>query len=276
MAHLRNNKKFAGGFISFSWWASAGTGGIVFIVMYWVLPTLFSRNQIFSDLGRTSRSFAWLPLLLFGTLALVAIARSVIVGESRRSSRDRRQVRKTWRDTSVNISRLMVNHGWAVTRQRPMPVPKPKTVAFNKWTLDALRALDWKRFESLCVEYYEITGFQSEIIRSGADGTIDLKLYKADPAKPLAIVQCKTGLVYSVGVKDLRELLSTMSREKSGRGVFITTGSFNRDALNFAGDHQIQLLDGEGFIRKIQGLSEEDQGRLLHDAFQHEGMPPSR
>jgi restriction system protein len=276
MAHRMNNKKFAGGFVTFSWWASAGTGGIVFIVMYWVLPALFSRNQIFSDLGQTSRSFAWLPLVLFGTFALVAVARSIIVGESRRSSRKRRNVRKTWRDTSVNISRLMVNHGWGVTRQRPMPVPKPKTVAFDKWSLHSLRALDSKRFESLCSEYYEITGFQCETIRSGADGTVELKLYKTEPAKPLAIVQCKTGLVYSVGVKDLRELLSAISREKAGRGVFITTGSFNRDALNFAGDHQLQLLDGEGFVRKIQSLSQEDQDRLLHDAFQNAGTPLSR
>lgn len=274
MGHRRKNENFAGGVATFSWWTSAGTGAIVFIVMYWVLPSLLAGNYPFSGLARMSRSFAWLPLLVFGTLALVGFAKSIVIGESSKS-RERRKSHKSWRDTSVNISRLMVNHGWGVTRQGRMPAAKPKAVVFDKWTLEALRVLEWKRFESLCAEYYQAVGFQSETIRCGADAVIDVKLFKTDPAKPLAVLQCKTGHVYTVGVKELRELLSAMSREKVARGIFITTGTFNRDALIFAGDHPIQLLDGDGFLRKIQALPREEQDRLLKDAFEGDYKTPT-
>ncbi|MEN3366531.1 MAG: restriction system protein [Burkholderiales bacterium] len=264
---------FVGGFVTLSWLTSACTGAVVFSVMYWVLPTMLANNPLFSGLGRTARTFAWLPLLVFGTLALVGFARSVVIGESSRS-RDRKKSRKSWRDTSVNISRLMVNHGWGVTRQG-MPAPKPKAATFDRWTLEALRVLEWKRFEALCAEYYETVGFQSETIRCGADGSIDVKLFKTDPSKPLALVQCKTGNVYTVGMKEVRELLSMMTQQKIPRGIYITTGTFNRDALNFADDHPIQLLDGDGFVRKILALPEEEQERLLEDAFQGDYKTPT-
>jgi restriction system protein len=272
--HARQQaRQFAQGFVT--WWASAGTGGIAFIVMYWALPALLAGNHGFAGVGRMSKSFAWLPLMVFGTLALFGLARSMVIGDGRKSKRDRRKARTTWRNTSVNISRMMVNHGWGVTRQHGIPSARPKRMMFDSWTIEALRVLEWKRFEQLCKSYYGITGFQSQTIRCATDGAIDVKLYKGDPAKPLAIVQCKTGNVYTVGAKDLRELLSMMSREKVTRGIFITTGTFNRDALTFAGDHSIQLLDGDGFLRKIQALSEEDRARLLNDAFEGDYKTPT-
>jgi restriction system protein len=274
MEHRRKNQEMARGFLAFSWWASAVAGGIVFILMYWVVPSLLAGNQLFVGLSRTFRSFAWLPLLVFGSLALVAFAKEIIIGESNRKSRERRKTRKSWRDTSVNISRLKLTHGWGVTRQGTFPVAKPKDV-FDKWTIDALRVLEWKRFEFLAAEYYEAAGFQSETIRCGADGGFDVKLFKTDPAKPLAVLHCKSGYVYSVGVKELRELLSLMSKEKVARGIFITTGAFTRDVLNFVGDHPIQLLDGEGFLRKIQALPREDQDRLLKKIFEGDYKTPT-
>jgi restriction system protein len=66
-----------------------------------------------------------------------------------------------------------------------------------------------------------------------------------------------------------------MTQQKIPRGIYITTGTFNRDALNFAGDHPIQLLDGDGFVRKILALPEEEQERLLEDAFQGDYKTPT-
>lgn len=275
MRHPGRNQRFAGGFVNFSWWASAVAGGIVFIVMYWVAPALLAHDPLWSDLGRTSRTFAWLPLLVFASLALIALARSMILGQSGGSGRDRRKSHRSWRDTSVNISRLRLKHGWGVTMQRAMPATRPKAVVHDKWSLEALRALEWKRFELLCAEYYKIAGFHPQTIHRGADGAIEMKLFKGDPAKPLAVLQCKTGMAYTVGVKEVRELVSAMSREKTERGTFITTGAFNRDALNFADDHPIQLLDGESFLRKIQALSRQDQDRLLRDAFKGDYNTPT-
>lgn len=48
--------------------------------------------------------------------------------------------------------------------------------------LEALRSLEWKRFELLCARYYEAVGFKMEILDAGQDGGIDIKLFKIDPS----------------------------------------------------------------------------------------------
>jgi restriction system protein len=151
----------------------------------------------------------------------------------------------------------------------------PPSEAFDSWTLQALRALEWKRFELLCAKYYEVVGFQFEIIRCGADGGIDVKLFKIDPAKPIEIVQCKAWNTYSVGVKEVRELLGVMAHEKVGRGIFITTSTYTSDALAFGGANPLQLLDGQGFVRKIRDLPQDQQDTLRQFAFEGDCRTPT-
>lgn len=258
----------------FPWW-TLFAGVIGFMAMQWVLPSILARNPVFHDIAPLSRSFAWLPLVVFGCLALVGLIRSILSGESKSDTRERRKERRTWRNTSVNMSRLRFDHGWGITRLGGMQTkPRPAAV-FDTWTLAALRALEWKRFELLCAQYYETVGFKSETIRYGADGTIDMKLFKTDPGKPLAVVQCKTWNVYSVGVKEMRELLGLMAHEKVNRGVFMTTGTGTKDALNFAGDNSIQLMDGDGFLRRLLQLPKDRQDLMLKSAFKGDYKTPT-
>ena len=125
--------------------------------------------------------------------------------------------------------------------------------------MDALNILEWKRFELLCAKYYEAVGFKSETLRCGADGGIDVKLFKVDPSKPLAVVQCKAWNSHSVGVKEIRELLGVMAHEKVSRGIFVTTSTYTKDAREFGAANQIELLDGSGFLNKLLDLPKEKQ-----------------
>jgi restriction system protein len=237
------------------------------------LPAMAAAYPQWAGVAASLRSFAWLPLAVFGLAAIVSIARTLRnAGKSQHA--DRRRTRRSWRDTSVNISRIAFRHGWGVTRQRSAK-PVPRTEEFGTWTLATLRALDWKRFELLCAQYYEAAGFRCEVLRCGADGGIDMKLFKTDLNAPLAVVHCKSWNVYSLGVRELRELLALMTHEKTNRGVFITTSSFTRDALIFAADHPVQLLDGESFLRKILALPRETQDAMLKLALQGDYKTPT-
>ena len=149
-------------------------------------------------------------------------------------------------------------------------VAKPRA-----WTLDALRSLEWKRFELICAKYYEATGFFSETHRCGPDGGIDVKLYRVDPEKPLVVVQCKAWVNVAVGVKEIRELLGVMAHEKIGRGVFITTSSYTPQALEFGASNPLQLLDGPQFVEKLRSLPPAQQIRLLQFAFEGDYMTPT-
>src|SRR4051794_1102763 len=45
----------------------------------------------------------------------------------------------------------------------------------SKWTLELLRHLEWRRFEELCVAYFEALGFTASA-RPAADGSADVAL----------------------------------------------------------------------------------------------------
>lgn len=217
---------------------------------------------------------AGLALAFFGVIGAIAFARSKMGETNNHSFGWAGSEPRSTPKPSVNTPPIILAHGWGRSNRAVVEGPESDDV-FRTWTLQALRTLEWKRFELLCAKYYEAVGFKSETIRCGADGGIDVKLFKIDPNLPLAIVQCKAWNVYSVGVKEVRELLGVMAHEKVGRGIFITTGTYTKDALIFGAANPIQLLDGDGFLKKIQELSKDHQGALLKYAFEGDYTTPT-
>lgn len=145
----------------------------------------------------------------------------------------------------------------------------------DAWSLHLLRAIDWKRFEEVCAEYFRLCGFHATTQASGPDGGIDIKLYAPnDHAKLVNIVQCKKWTT-PVGPKVIRELLGVMTASKLARGVFVTSSTFNAEATRFALDNGIHLLDGQQFLDKILARPAADQQRLLKAATAGDYLTPS-
>jgi restriction system protein len=274
MARRRKNEGWATVLIMLPWWVSAAVGCVAFAGMRWILPSALARNPFLVGLAALSRSLAWLALLLFGLLAAIAFVRSKTNASSKPTTTRTGITLGARREPSRKQSSPKIDAGWGHSSQNAGPLPVPSQ-AFNSWTLEALRALEWKRFELLCAKYYEVVGFQSETLRCGADGGIDVKLFRIDPTQPIAIVQCKAWNKYSVGVKEVRELLGVMAHEKVGRGIFITTSTYTQDALTFGGANPLQLLDGHGFVRKIQDLPQDQQDTLRQFAFDGDYRTPT-
>ena len=156
-------------------------------------------------------------------------------------------------------------------QQLEEPVSKPKEL-----TLALIRDIEWKNFENLCCEYFIVRGFDARVTSIGADGGIDINLYKRGTDTLAMIVQCKA---YSnnVGVKDVREFYGVLAASKAQGGVFITTSDFTSDAQSFAKDvmPQLQLASGERFISLIQKLSVDAQQRLLNVAIEGDYKTPT-
>ena len=150
------------------------------------------------------------------------------------------------------------------------PAPKPTT-----WSLDLLRLIEWKRFEELAAAFCRELGLRSETIRCGADGGIDAKLFQGDTKEPTAIFQCKAWNARSVGVKPVRELLGVMTHQKVPEGIFLTTGDYTSEAMEFAKTNPIDLLDGPAFLGMIQRLPAEVQQRLLAVATEGDFTTPT-
>ncbi|MDB5765001.1 MAG: putative restriction endonuclease [Herminiimonas sp.] len=66
-----------------------------------------------------------------------------------------------------------------------------------------------------------------------------------------------------------------MAHEKVSRGIFITTATYTKDALEFGAANPIQLLDGAGFVKKLQELPKERQDALLRFAFEGDYKTPT-
>lgn len=226
--------------VGLPWQVSAILGVGVFIGVRWILPGFLQQRPLLAPLASGCDRLSWIALCGFGFLALLAFARASIGSAG----------------------------GGPVAEAAAVPAP-------TKWSVEALRALEWKRFELLCGWYYEAVGFSTATLAAGPDGGIDVKLFKADPSKPLAIVQCKAWNTHQVGVKEIRELLGVMAHEKVGRGIFATTGTYTKAALEFGAANPIQLLDGPAFEKKILELSPEKQQALLERAFEGDYRTPT-
>lgn len=141
--------------------------------------------------------------------------------------------------------------------------PSRPPVDTSRWSMELLKALEWKRFELLCAGYFETLGFKAKVAREGADGGIDIHLYPEGSDAPGIVVQCKAWNAYQVGVKPIRELLGVMAAERISEGVFVTTSDYTGEARRFAEGNNLQLIDGEDFLRKIAATSPERQAALL-------------
>lgn len=255
------------------WWVSVILGCVGFIVLRWIIPSLFASNPLLAALGILSRSIAWLVPCAFGVLALFSFFANKRTATKLTLPPKQKFTKVQKPEPSFNIN----------PQDKSTLAPIPATSSTQDvspsahsptWSIESLRSLEWKRFELLCAHYYEAAGFKAVTIAAGADGGIDVKLFKIDPNLPIAIVQCKAWSK-AVGVKEVRELLGVMAHEKVARGIFITNGSYTPDALAFGASNPIQLLDGQAFLGKILDLDETAQDRLQAFAFDGDYKTPT-
>ncbi len=156
----------------------------------------------------------------------------------------------------------------------------PKTAsaqeAHEKWSLILINSLEWKRFEELCAAFLKEKGYKSKLTGAGADGGIDIQLFKESHSstKSLGIVQCKAWNS-KVGVKHVRELFGVMAAEKSPIGFFITTSTFTKEAEEFAEGKKLKLISGISLLKEIQKLPEERQQLLLDKTTTGDYVTPS-
>jgi restriction system protein len=262
----RRNQLRASDLIALPWQFSAVLALGAFVGIRWLLPGFLPEQGPLSALKPDLATLSWIAFAAFATLALLAALRAgphrSQQGTKLRSSRQRARMRVVPE---------------AQQAAEPAPVSTMAAVALRPgaWSAVALRMLEWKRFELLCARYYEAVGFTTASLAAGPDGGIDVKLFKVDPTKPLAIVQCKAWNTHPVGVKEIRELLGVMVHEGVKRGIFITTGTYSPDALQFGAANPIQLLDGDAFAKKLLDLPPEKQKTLLNFAFEGDYRTPT-
>lgn len=102
--------------------------------------------------------------------------------------------------------------------------------------------LSWREFETLVGEGFRRRGFEvTERGGAGPDGGVDLALARGHER---FLVQCKQWRAQQVGVAVVRELYGVMAAARAAGGYVVTSGSYSKDARQFASGRNIELIDG--------------------------------
>lgn len=135
--------------------------------------------------------------------------------------------------------------------------PNHEQKLWNEELLEELLKVKPDAFERLCQRLLRESGFiQVEVTGRSGDGGIDGKgVLRVGLLSFHVIFQCKR-YQGSVASKHIREFQGTMAG-RSEKGLFITTGTFTRDAKQEAvriGAPSIDLIDGEQLMEKLKEL----------------------
>lgn len=152
----------------------------------------------------------------------------------------------------------------------PLPVASQP-----QWSQELLSKLEWKRFEEVVAAYSRELGYEAKTTRIGADGGVDVQLFKGGQPNPVMIIQCKAWDAYKVGVKPVRELFGVMAADKVPNGAFFTTGDFTAEAEEWARDKNLDLVNGREFLARIDQLSPGARETLYYLATEGDYTTPT-
>lgn len=141
-------------------------------------------------------------------------------------------------------------------------------------SLDSIKQLSWRAFESLLAEYYLRQGFTVHENKSnGPDGGIDLELFLNGQRH---LVQCKRYRKGKVAVSVVREMYGVLISEGAQSMRVITTSQFTKDAIDFAKNKPLELIDGETLLPMILSVQQDtsDEPKKTTPKFTQEKTCP--
>ncbi len=107
-----------------------------------------------------------------------------------------------------------------------------------------LQSLNGLEFEQVCEQLVKKMGFETEVTKASGDGGIDIVATNNSPLlSGKYIIQCKR-YSGSVGEPIIRDLYGVVTSERANKGILMTSGTFTRQAIDFAEGKPIELIDG--------------------------------
>lgn len=267
------------------WWAGVVVAVASYFVLHWLampvdVTTAAQRSPADVMRGSLLRALASVGQFLFPILFLIGASISAIQASKRRRILEGTKVEPAWGGAGSGtrngreLLEIEAGHDAHWKDAPSLQIAEP-SASEDRWSLDLLERLEWKRFEYLCAGYFEELEFRAKTIRAGADGGVDIHLFLKDARHPGIVVQCKAWRNVTVGVKVVRELLGVMTADNVGEGIIVTTSTFSDDARMFALGKNIHLIDGKALLAKLLELPPERQESLLQFATDGDYTTPT-
>lgn len=191
---------------------------------------------------------------LFAATMIVTVACDVPVSLYRLArGRD-----STWRVTPRALAAWSRIAGW-------LGPPVPREIDIRAATeLRDLLLLSPTGFEIAVADLLTSQGYMN-VRRVGGAGDLSVDLTGRTPAGLSVAVQCKRYIPeIRVGSPEIQKFIGmTTTHHRVDRGVFVTTSSFTKPAIDLAKKHKIQLIDGialaEMLLARSPTTKEEDE-----------------
>jgi restriction system protein len=132
---------------------------------------------------------------------------------------------------------------------------EPNAERIEEYTRDfvietLLKELDGPRFEHFVAHLMRAMGYRANVTQVSGDGGVDVIAHR-DPLglePPIIKVQCKR-VIGSMGAPDVHKLTGTLAPGGSELGLFITLGTFSKDAIHIGRTRQdLRLINGSEFV----------------------------
>ena len=122
-------------------------------------------------------------------------------------------------------------------------------------SLGDILALTPKEFEDLTGKILEVNGFHDVQIVGGS-GDLGVDIFAWDQFGYKHGVQCKRYAPgNTVGSQAIQTFIGMMLfHHQVQKGIFVTTSTFSRPAIDLAAQHDIQLIDGNELIELLKRL----------------------
>lgn len=119
----------------------------------------------------------------------------------------------------------------------------------NVSSLEELRRLDPYQFEKVVGDYFRDCGYVVQQTKRSNDGGKDLIMYKCGQTYYVEVKRYGKGNPVS---RPLIQKLVGACHPVGAKGIFITTSRFTKEAIDEAHRSNIELIDGDQFIRLLK------------------------
>ena len=124
-----------------------------------------------------------------------------------------------------------------------------------KWSADQnllakLRKMRPEEFEDFIADLYRRLGYATERVGGSRDGGVDA-IGNKDGV--IYYIQCKKYYTTEVGIEEIGEYYKNFTSSLAeGKRIIITTNIFTKEAMEFAKDKPIELIDGFKLLKIIK------------------------
>ena len=119
----------------------------------------------------------------------------------------------------------------------------------NVSSLEELRRLDPYQFEKVVGDYFRDCGYVVQQTKRSNDGGKDLIMYKGGQTYYVEVK--RYGKSHPVDRPLIQKLVGAC-HPNNAKGIFVTTSRFTKGAIDEAHRSNIQLIDGDQFIRLLR------------------------